>query len=172
MLRIYTEVKPLLLIYHLVASILGRWSLVDLISQELYQWKTGTTQLRQLQQDLLSSLLFRPLRFLTSKWLFWALYNFSPKFSDGEVFFFVAVFFYYFVSASKWNWFRSSGRKPVSCCFLTPCSLLQFVTPGHYQALLYFNWKCGKKYWSWNGSNKHRRISLKCFNSCFIHNKI
>lgn len=65
---------------------------------------TAENQLWHALKDMLYSLLFRPLRFLASKWLFWVPYNFSPKFSGG-VFSFCVFFFLNCVQvelARKW----------------------------------------------------------------------
>lgn len=90
-------------------------------------------QLQHTLKDMFYSLLFRPLRFLTSKRLFWVPYNFSPKFSGGV---FLIIFFKLHPSGVGSEVVK---EKHVSCCFLTLSSLFQFASLGHYQVLQYFN---------------------------------
>jgi len=93
---------------------------------------TSENQLQHTLKYMFYSLVFRPLRFLTSKWLFWVPYNFSSKFSSDFL-----IFFFKLHPSGVGS--ETVKEKHVSCCFLTLSSLFQFASLGRYQVLQYFN---------------------------------
>lgn len=105
------------------------------------KWSNAAdNQVKHTLKGMFYSLLFRPLRFLTSKWLFWVPYNFSPKFS-GRVFPFSFSFFNCIQVALAQKWWKKNVFHVASwhCLF-------QFMSLRHYQVLQYFNYKYCKKY--------------------------